>query len=72
MRVPEILQEAEKLFRERDEKYGSAYKKNGEILNWMVGKLNRYCANFGEGGHADSAIDLVNYSAMLRELTSEN
>ena len=35
-----------------------------------VGKLNRYGANFSEGGHADSAQDLAVYAAILRSMTS--
>jgi len=28
-------------------------------------KLNRFCRNFEEGGHEDSAIDIINYAAIL-------
>lgn len=32
-------------------------------------KLSRYAAQFGNGGHQDSAHDLVVYAAMLEEVT---
>jgi hypothetical protein len=34
----------------------------------VITKLNRYCTSFKEGGHLDSAADLVIFSAMLQEL----
>ena len=34
-----------------------------------VSKLARYAENITTGGHADSALDLITYAAMLRELT---
>lgn len=43
-------------------------------INLMIdclGKLQRYAYAFGEGGHADSADDLIVYAAMLREATKE-
>ena len=41
------------------------------VLVQMVGKMHRYCANFSRGGHDDSLLDLITYTAMLRELDSE-
>jgi|TARA_R110001606_G_scaffold386854_3_gene551139 hypothetical protein len=38
------------------------------ILSIIVGKLNRYVANFNTGGHEDSLIDIAVYTQMLREL----
>lgn len=38
------------------------------ILQNMVTKLNRYAANFPEGGHVDSLDDITVYSQMLQEL----
>jgi len=38
------------------------------IMN-CLGKLGRYCQNFENGGHADSAHDLIVYAAMLEEIT---
>ena len=38
------------------------------ILLIIVGKLNRYVANFNTGGHEDSLIDIAVYTQMLREL----
>lgn len=43
-------------------------------INLMIdclGKLQRYAYAFEEGGHADSADDLIVYAAMLREQTKE-
>ena len=42
-----------------------------EAITSIVGKLNRYCKNFNNGGHKDSADDLVVYAAMLAEIHSE-
>lgn len=39
------------------------------ILVYIVGKLQRYCANFAEGGHKDSIHDIINYAAMLESIT---
>jgi hypothetical protein len=39
------------------------------LLVMVVGKLTRYTAQFDNGGHKDSAHDLINYAAMLEELT---
>jgi hypothetical protein len=35
------------------------------LLEWTIGKLARYAANFARGGHADSIIDASVYCAML-------
>lgn len=32
-----------------------------------VVKLNRYAMNINNGGHKDSAVDLINFAAMLSE-----
>lgn len=34
-------------------------------LGNVIMKLNRFCANIHDGGHDDSAVDLVNYAAIL-------
>lgn len=39
------------------------------ILFYLIGKVVRYCNNFTEGGHVDSAHDSGVYSFMLEELT---
>lgn len=39
------------------------------LLVMASGKLSRYAAQFDNGGHKDSAHDLINYAAMLEELT---
>jgi hypothetical protein len=39
------------------------------VMVMAVGKLTRYAAQFENGGHKDSAHDLINYAAMLEELT---
>lgn len=36
-----------------------------------VGKIGRYARNMESGGHLDSAVDLVNYAAMLAECTEK-
>lgn len=41
------------------------------IINGIVGKLNRYCRNFQEGGHEDSAHDLGVMGFILQELTQK-
>ena len=38
------------------------------IIN-CAAKLQRYCHAFADGGHVDSAEDLIVYAAMLREVT---
>jgi hypothetical protein len=35
------------------------------LLEWTIGKLSRYAANFSEGGHLDSITDASVYCAML-------
>jgi hypothetical protein len=42
------------------------------ILTQIVSKLVRYVNNFENGGHADSAHDLINYAAMLEEHTDDS
>lgn len=39
------------------------------LLVQASSKLTRYASQFVEGGHKDSAHDLINYAAMLEELT---
>lgn len=46
------------------------YKRFG-VINMMVSKLCRYVNNFENGGHKDSAHDLIVYAAILEELTRE-
>lgn len=41
------------------------------IFSMILGKMNRYSANFLNGGHLDSIHDIVVYAAMLEELTEE-
>lgn len=41
------------------------------ILVQIVSKLTRYCAQFDNGGHADSLDDLAVYAMMLQELDAE-
>jgi hypothetical protein len=41
------------------------------LIVQCVSKLTRYCHQFNQGGHADSAHDLMVYAAMLEELTKE-
>lgn len=41
------------------------------VINGIVGKLNRYCRNFEEGGHEDSAHDLGVMGFILQELTEK-
>lgn len=38
-------------------------------VGMIVSKLNRYCANFDNNGHIDSAADITVYGAMLKEAT---
>ena len=38
------------------------------LLDFMVSKMVRYCANFDNGGHEDSLDDLAVYSFLLNEL----
>lgn len=40
-------------------------------LTQCVAKLSRYCAQFDEDGHEDSAHDLMVYAAILQELTGK-
>lgn len=42
----------------------------GLLFN-CASKLARYCANFADGGHIDSAHDLMVYAAMLEEVTRQ-
>lgn len=35
------------------------------LVEMVVSKLNRYCRNYADGGHEDSALDMGNYSFML-------
>lgn len=42
------------------------------VFVMCVGKLCRYSANLIEGGHKDSAHDLMVYAAMLEELTEND
>jgi hypothetical protein len=35
------------------------------LFSWIVGKLSRYAVQWNNGGHPDSAHDLVVYAAML-------
>lgn len=39
------------------------------LLMMVVGKMDRYAAQLGAGGHKDSAHDAIVYSAMLEELS---
>lgn len=39
------------------------------VIVQIVTKLSRYCAQFDEGGHEDSAMDGTNYFAMLKSVT---
>lgn len=39
------------------------------IIIQLIGKLTRYCVNFEEGGHQDSAHDGIVYNAILEALT---
>jgi hypothetical protein len=41
------------------------------ILIQCVSKLTRYIENLDDGGHRDSAHDLMVYAAMLEELTDD-
>lgn len=41
------------------------------VLTQIVSKLTRYVANWEEGGHDDSLLDVSVYSNMLRELDDE-
>jgi hypothetical protein len=41
------------------------------ILIQCVSKLTRYIENLDDGGHKDSAHDLMVYAAMLEELTGD-
>jgi hypothetical protein len=85
------IEEALRIWAERERYYGSAYLKAGKIMSAYFPdgltlkteedfgrfvhfllcsvKLNRYSQNFEEGGHLDSAEDLINYAAILASLT---
>lgn len=39
---------------------------------YIIGKLNRYSECLTKGGNKDSAIDLINYAAMLSEVTDDD
>lgn len=39
------------------------------VLTQIVGKLTRYANQFSNGGHRDSAKDMIVYSALLEKLT---
>jgi len=39
------------------------------VFIWTLSKMGRYAKNMQSGGHADSALDMSVYAAMLRELT---
>lgn len=41
------------------------------VFTQIVSKLTRYAVNLTDGGHTDSAHDMVVYSAMLEELTDQ-
>lgn len=41
------------------------------VIVQCVTKLARYCAAMDDGGHQDSAHDLMNYSAMLESITKK-
>jgi hypothetical protein len=41
------------------------------IFTMLVSKITRYAANMPDGGHADSAHDMMVYAAMLEELTNQ-
>jgi hypothetical protein len=41
------------------------------VLIQVVSKLTRYCAQFNNGGHADSLTDLAVYAIMLQELDND-
>lgn len=42
-----------------------------QTFAFMVSKMNRYAQQLTKGGHKDSALDLINYSAILTSLTKE-
>jgi hypothetical protein len=41
------------------------------LFSWIVGKLSRYAVQWNNGGHPDSAHDLVVYAAMLASYKEE-
>jgi hypothetical protein len=41
------------------------------LMVMIVSKISRYAAQFSEGGHDDSLLDLSVYAQMLRELDGE-
>jgi len=36
-----------------------------QMLTWCISKITRYCASFADGGHRDSAKDLIMYAVFL-------
>ncbi|KKM64274.1 hypothetical protein LCGC14_1502980 [marine sediment metagenome] len=42
-----------------------------QMFSLAFGKLIRYANNIASGGHEDSALDLINYAAMLLHATNE-
>ncbi len=42
-----------------------------QAFAFCVAKLNRYSVNLADGGHKDSADDLINYAAILSSFTAE-
>lgn len=38
------------------------------MISHVIGKISRYCINFNNGGHGDSLVDGINYSAMLKSI----
>ncbi len=42
-----------------------------QMFSLAFGKLIRYANNLASGGHEDSALDLINYAAMLRHATTQ-
>lgn len=41
------------------------------VITQLVAKLTRYANQFENGGHVDSAHDMITYSAILEELTKK-
>ena len=90
MKVTDYLNEAIKIFNERNTLYGDTYKRTGNAMNeimpekinleskkdytrmfiliTIIGKIIRYSNNFSCGGHKDSLLDIITYSAMLMEV----
>jgi len=42
------------------------------VFQAIIGKLNRYAANFNRGGHQDSIHDAICFCAMLEELDADS